>query len=63
MTQQLREQARELTSQMTLEEKASLCSGKNFWESKAVERVARRISLRWPSRNTAPGYRAFGRRR
>ena len=39
MTQQLREQARELTSQMTLEEKASLCSGKNFWESKAVERL------------------------
>ena len=39
MTQQLREQARELVSQMTLEEKASLCSGKNFWESKAVERL------------------------
>lgn len=39
MTQQLREQARELVAQMTLEEKASLCSGKNFWESKAVERL------------------------
>lgn len=39
MTQQLREQARELAAQMTLEEKASLCSGKNFWESKAVERL------------------------
>lgn len=39
MAQQLREQARELVAQMTLEEKASLCSGKNFWESKAVERL------------------------
>lgn len=39
MAQQLREQARELVSRMTLEEKASLCSGKNFWESKAVERL------------------------
>lgn len=39
MTQQLRELARELVVQMTLEEKASLCSGKNFWESKAVERL------------------------
>ncbi|MDY4486992.1 MAG: glycoside hydrolase family 3 C-terminal domain-containing protein, partial [Candidatus Limivicinus sp.] len=28
-----------LVSQMTLEEKASLCSGKNFWESTAVERL------------------------
>lgn len=39
MTQELRDQARELVAQMTLEEKASLCSGKNFWESKAVERL------------------------
>lgn len=39
MTQQLRERAQELVSQMTLEEKASLCSGKNFWESKGVERL------------------------
>lgn len=39
MTQELRERAQELVSQMTLEEKASLCSGKNFWESKAVERL------------------------
>lgn len=31
--------ARELVSRMTLEEKASLCSGENFWETKAVERV------------------------
>ena len=39
MTQELQKQARELVAQMTLEEKASLCSGKNFWESKAVERL------------------------
>lgn len=39
MTQKLQKQARELVAQMTLEEKASLCSGKNFWESKAVERL------------------------
>ena len=29
MTQELQKQARELVAQMTLEEKASLCSGKN----------------------------------
>lgn len=32
-------QAKELVSQMTLEEKASLCSGKDFWTTKAVERL------------------------
>lgn len=32
-------QAKNLVSQMTIEEKASLCSGKNFWETKAVERL------------------------
>lgn len=31
--------ARELVSQMTLEEKASLCSGKDFWTTKPVERL------------------------
>ena len=30
--------ARELVSQMTLEEKASLCSGKDFWNMKGIER-------------------------
>lgn len=34
-----RQKALALVSQMTLEEKASLCSGKNFWESTAVERL------------------------
>nr|AGS53124.1 beta-glucosidase [uncultured bacterium contig00040] len=28
-----------IISQMTLEEKASLCSGKNFWETKPIERL------------------------
>ncbi len=28
-----------LLSQMTLEEKASLCSGRDFWHTKAVERL------------------------
>lgn len=31
--------AKELVSQMTLEEKASLCSGLNFWMTKGVERL------------------------
>lgn len=31
--------AKELVSQMTLEEKASLCSGLNFWQTKGVERL------------------------
>ena len=39
MENALQQKARELVAQMTLEEKASLCSGKNFWESKAVERL------------------------
>ncbi len=30
---------RELISQMTLEEKAGLCSGQDFWHTKAVERL------------------------
>ena len=28
-----------LVSQMTLEEKAGLCSGDDFWHTKAVERL------------------------
>ena len=39
MENALQQKARALVAQMTLEEKASLCSGKNFWESKAVERL------------------------
>jgi len=34
-----RSQARELVSQMTLEEKASLCSGRDFWTTKPIERL------------------------
>jgi len=33
------QKAKELVTQMTLEEKASLCSGQNFWQTKAVERL------------------------
>ncbi|WMJ87075.1 glycoside hydrolase family 3 C-terminal domain-containing protein [Anaerocolumna sp. MB42-C2] len=33
------EKIRELISKMTLEEKASLCSGADFWHTKAVERL------------------------
>lgn len=33
------EKIREIISQMTLEEKASLCSGEDFWHTKAVERL------------------------
>jgi beta-glucosidase len=33
------EQARALVQRMTLEEKASLCSGRDFWTSKPVERL------------------------
>lgn len=35
----LAEQAKDIVSKMTLEEKAGLCSGKNFWELKEVERL------------------------
>lgn len=31
--------AKELVAKMTLEEKASLCGGKNFWNTKGVERL------------------------
>lgn len=30
---------KELISKMTLEEKASLCSGKDFWHTKGIERL------------------------
>ena len=30
---------KELLSQLTLEEKAGLCSGKDFWRTKPVERL------------------------
>lgn len=30
---------KKIISQMTLEEKASLCSGLDFWHTKAVERL------------------------
>ncbi len=35
----LKEKAIELVSQMTLEEKAGLCSGKDCWNTKAIERL------------------------
>lgn len=34
-----REKAKELVSQMTLEEKARLCSGKDFWNLEEIERL------------------------
>ena len=34
-----RKNIKELISQMTLEEKASLCSGLDFWHTKGVERL------------------------
>ncbi|MNW45907.1 Thermostable beta-glucosidase B [compost metagenome] len=30
---------KQLISQMTLEEKASLCSGSDFWHTKGIERL------------------------
>ena len=33
------EQLKEIISQMTLEEKAAMCSGDEFWHTKAVERL------------------------
>ncbi len=35
----LYEQAKDIVSKMTLEEKAGFCSGKNFWETKENERL------------------------
>ena len=35
----VREEAKSIVSQMTLEEKAGLCSGKDFWRLKSVERL------------------------
>ncbi len=34
-----KQQAKELVAQMTLEEKASLCSGSDFWTTKPIERL------------------------
>ena len=33
------EQIKELVGKMTLEEKTGLCSGSDFWQTKAVERL------------------------
>ena len=35
----MKQKIKELIQQMTLEEKASLCSGRDFWHTKAVERL------------------------
>lgn len=35
----IHEQAKDIVSKMTLKERASLCSGKNFWELKEIERL------------------------
>ena len=34
-----RDQAKSLVQAMTLEEKASLCSGRDFWTTKPIERL------------------------
>lgn len=39
MDKNIREQAQKLVDQMTLEEKAGLCSGKDFWHLKGIERL------------------------
>ncbi len=36
---QFKEKAKELVGQMTLEEKAAICSGRDFWHTKGVERL------------------------
>ena len=38
---------KELVSRMTLEEKASLCSGLDFWHTKGVEMCIRDRSYMW----------------
>ena len=35
----MKDRAKDLVAQMTLEEKASLCSGLNFWQLKSIERL------------------------
>ena len=39
MRMNVNNKAKDLVSQMTLEEKAGLCSGKNFWETKGIARL------------------------
>ena len=48
-----REKIKELIAQMTLEEKAGMCSGADFWHLKGVER------LRIPSVMERPEYSAI----
>lgn len=38
-TPDYKQKAQEILAKMTLEEKASLCSGQSFWETKAIDRV------------------------
>ncbi len=35
----MKDKVKSIISQMTLEEKASLCSGKDFWHLKGIERL------------------------
>ena len=50
------EQLKEIISQMTLEEKAAMCSGDDFWHTKAGEtRRSEKYGIRWPSRTQKAG--------
>lgn len=46
-----KEKIQNLISQMTLEEKAGMCSGADFWHLKGIERLG--DSIRYGDRRTA----------
>lgn len=53
----IKNKAKEIVSQLTLEEKASLCSGRDFWHAKGLERFdIKPIMLTgWPLRLAQAG--------
>ena len=54
-----KEKIQELISQMTLEEKAGMCSGADFWHLKGIERLGiPGDGNRWTSRNQKTGRRS-----
>ena len=51
-----KEKIKDLIAKMTLEEKAAMCSGADFWHTESCERLGiRKYGIRRPSRSAQAG--------
>ena len=51
-----KEKIKDLIAKMTLEEKAAMCSGADFWHTESCERLdSRKYGIRRPSRSAQAG--------